>query len=167
MNIQRRILYQRKKETRVKSNQTQLSELESTGTRGLLGPGSHKTQLSTQAKERSWNSPGRKASMQPPAISPTHSGKHEMSVWEQSWGLKEYLQNPAAGVVYYWLLLPAHAGHDREEWTLITLLGVSVTILCNSFSAYRIFSVTAKDSQKYFPRFQLRMSTIMLVRDAM
>lgn len=68
----------------------------------------------------------------------------------------------------YRLLLPAHAGHDREEWTLIrTFLGVSVTILCNSFSAYRIFSVTAKDSQKYFPQFQLRMSTITLVRDAM
>lgn len=38
--------------------------------------------------------------MQPRAISPTQSGKHEMSVREQSWGLKEYLQNPAAGVVY-------------------------------------------------------------------
>lgn len=77
-------LPKKKKETRVKSNQTQLSELESTGTRGLLGPGAHKTQLSTQAKEQSWNSPGRKASMQPRAISPTQSGKHEMSVREQS-----------------------------------------------------------------------------------
>lgn len=56
-----------------------------------------------------------------------------------------------------------------EEWILIrTFLGVSsYNIVQHNFGAYRIFSVIAKDSPKYFPRFQLRLSTITLVRDTM